>query len=468
MRRVARSDPEWSSVSGTGPLLALGCAAALATTACSTSAPVAPLRAPAAVVEIRSANVRLAALRPPWVRLDPAAFEPEDLAVFMRTEPEVFFSVAAESVGMGAAGTTEALVEVARGRVASRSSFSVTLESGPHPLHGLPGRRLAMGSLQGARRVHTVIWALVLNGFRYQLTVWGAEPRATRRQVEDVSDGAFAAFDVLDRARVSRAGASDPTAPFRSPRYGYVVNAPGDDWHVWAGARQAVTGVEYGLALGERGSLVVLPIRLFGTDPDLEALAAGLADRLDIDLEDDGLSPCQPFEAGPMRGCDYRLSRGEASNPTAFRIRVAKGGNAAFLVAAWVERGASPDPSGEAARALAAVDLGGAGLRQGGELSSPERRAHGEVFNQIGLWLHDRGKYDEAVRHFRLAFELEATDPVLLGNVVEAYAAAGRYVEGLLYLDRHIAGFPEDADLERWRETLVEELGAQARSETWS
>jgi tetratricopeptide (TPR) repeat protein len=464
MRAFARRGPSGPFEWGCGLIRALSCATALAALGCQAPQPAAP----AGALTLRSANVRLAALPPPWVRLDERSFDPEAVAVFMRTAPEVFFSVAAESVGEQVAGAAETLAEVARGRVASRSTSLELLESAPHELRGLSGRRIVMAGHQGGRKVHTVIWAFVLHGFRYQLTVWGAEPLATRSQTLAAADAALAAFDVLDRARVSRVGAHSPAPEFRSARYGYVVAAASGDWHDWADAHQSIPGVEHGLALGERGSLVVLPIRLFGRDPDIEALAAGLLDRVDIELQDGGLSPCQPFEAGLMRGCDYRLRRGGAVASVEFRIRVAKGGGAAFLVAAWVEQGADLDSSQEAATALASVHLGGAGVLRPGELNAEERRTHGEVFNQIGLWLFDRGRYDEALSHFRLAFELEGTDPTFLGNVVETYAAAGRSAEALRYLNLHIAGFPEDADLQHWHETLVEDLEAQARVETWS
>jgi hypothetical protein len=464
MRALARRGPRGPFQWGCGPVRALSCATALAALACRAPEP----PAPAGALTLLSANVRLAALPPPWVRLDERSVDPEAIAVFMRTAPEVFFSVSAESVGEEASEGAQTLAEIARGRVASRSTSAELLESAPHQVRGLLGRRIVVVGRQAGRNVHTVIWVYVLNGFRYQLTVWGAEPRATKGQTLAAADAALAAFDVLDRSRVSRGGARGPAREFRSARYGYVVEAPSSGWHDWADARQSIPGVEHGLALGERGSLVVLPMRLFGTDPDVEALAAGLLDRVDIEPQDGSLSACQPFEAGSTRGCDYRLRRTGAGAPVDFRLRVAKGGGAAFLVAAWVEQGADLDSSREAAAALASVDLRGAGALRPGELNAQERRAHGEIFNQIGLWLFDRERYDEAVSHFRLAFELEGTDATYLGNVVEAYAEAGRYAEALRYLDLHLAGFPEESDLQHWRETLVEDLEAQARVETWS
>jgi tetratricopeptide (TPR) repeat protein len=68
-------------------------------------------------------------------------------------------------------------------------------------------------------------------------------------------------------------------------------------------------------------------------------------------------------------------------------------------------------------------------------------------YNGRGLVYHSLKKYDEAIRDYSKALELQPGDPLLLFNMVKCLAEQGRKFEAKQYFERGIKSFKESTEL---------------------
>src|SRR5687768_3142733 len=85
--------------------------------------------------------------------------------------------------------------------------------------------------------------------------------------------------------------------------------------------------------------------------------------------------------------------------------------------------------------------------------ADPERDERARNHYAAGNSYYQNGAYEDAVREFRLAYELSQR-PALLFNLANAYERLGRVEEAADHLSRFLAAVPETPD----RTTLEERL----------
>ena len=261
----------------------------------------------------------------------------------------------------------------------------------------------------------------------------------------------------MDRERVAVPLESDAKG-FHSSLYGYDVAPAGRGWSVWKGVARDVPGAEFGLLGDDDASLAVLPLPLLGRDPELPILSRSLLGQLDITYPSTGLGSCQVVVLGALAGCDYDYEGTSDGVLSVYKLRVLKGRGNGFLVASWMPKRRAVARAME--DALRLVHFEPAALRTPplDRIPPDDRSSSGRIFNEMGLAYYEQARYDDALKAFELACDLDAADAILLENAVETLSALGRYREALDYLDRRIHGFPHASNLQEWKDYLHDQV----------
>jgi hypothetical protein len=409
--------------------------------------------------EFKKYNFRFAPPASPWVSLDAHKVGDGGLVYLMRTDLPISLSIKASLEDGEDPSKVEAVAEIAKGRLRSAASKSFRLfEEVPFDLQGLPGLRLVAESDEGTGLQNRVVWLYSHSGFVYELAAWGDAARVSRDALVAESTSAMRGFEMLDRERVA-VGVETNTSGFHSPLYGYDVAPAGKGWAEWADVGRDVPGAEYGLLSDDDASLAILPVPLLGRDPDLPILSRSLLEQLDIEFPNPGMGACREVVDSGLTGCDYDYEGSPGGVKSVYRLRVLKGKGVAFLLASWIPKRVASAKGRELDDMVRLVRFSSGALPLTVDKLPPDdRSSKGRIFNEMGLAYYEKEKYEDALSAFRLAFDLNPLDSVLLENTVEAYAALGRYHEGLDYLDRRIQSFPRASELQEWREYLKEQV----------
>jgi hypothetical protein len=407
-------------------------------------------------LEFRKYNFRFTPPERPWVELDPRKMGDDSLVYLMRTDPPLFLTVRAELEDGNDPSKVETIAELAKGRLGSEARSFRVIQEEPYAVHGLSGLQMVAELDQGAGLLTRALWVFSRSGFIYEIATWGPSRRTTKEQVLEEAARGLSGFDMLDRERV--ASPSDEDAKeFHSALYGYDVSPP-KGWAEWKDASREVPGAEYGIVSDDDASLVVVPVPLLGRDPDLPILTRSLLEQLDISYPSSTLSRCRSVSLGGLVGCDYDYEGLSEGVRSVYRFRVLKGRGCGYLLASWIPKRLAATKGRELEEAFRLVSFRVLTPPTLERLPPDDRMASGRIFNEMGLAYYEKERYDEALKAFHLAFELDQVDAVVLENVVQAYAALGRYREALEYLDRHIRGFPHATDLQEWRDYLKEQV----------
>jgi tetratricopeptide (TPR) repeat protein len=409
--------------------------------------------------EFRKYNFKFAPPPSPWVALDAHKVGDGGLVYLMRTDLPISLSVRASLEDGDDPSKIEAVAELAKGRLQSAAGKSFRLfEEGPFELQGLPGLRLVAESDEGSGLENRVVWVYGHAGFLYELAAWADAARVPRETLVAESQAAMGGFEMLDRERVAVAVETD-TKGFHSVLYGYDVAPAGKGWAEWADVSRDVPGAEYGLLSDDDASLAILPVPLLGHDPDLPILSRSLLEQLDIDFPGPGMGACHEVSEGGLSGCDYDYEGSPGGVASVYRLRILKGRGVAFLLASSIPKRVAAAKGHELEDVVRLVRFSPLPRPLSLDRLPPDDRSpKGRIFNEMGLAYYEKEQYEDALSSFRLAFELNPLDSVLLENTVEAYSALGRYREGLEFLDRRIQSFPHASELQEWREYLKEQV----------
>lgn len=292
-------------------------------------------------------------------------------------------------------------------------------------------------------------WVTTKPGFAWQITCWG--PSGGRGQLEPEFRKLMESFQVLDETRI---GAPDALVEnVERPAWGYRTRLPANGWKKWPDHRHSLADFA---AQRSQEALLVFPIDLGTTAPDIEDVAAGLLARLGIRYPSEEGWTGKPWKNAWGEGLEITGSR--VMDDTAFQyiLRVAVKDRFAQLHAGWATQAAG-DPVLLRA-ALDAIILQPP-LPPPPVLPPEKIRDFGFVCNDIGIALYNKNQYKESVAWFKRAVEMTPQDPATLSNAADAMRQAGLHQEGLAYLKPRVGAFPRHAALHVHHAHLLSDSG---------
>jgi tetratricopeptide (TPR) repeat protein len=248
---------------------------------------------------------------------------------------------------------------------------------------------------------------------------------------------------------------------FRSARFGYAVELPGDLWSPWPEVTSDMPSAEFGALHGDVGGFAVVPVDYFGTQPEARFALPSLLALIETEAPPDpqvsevaGTAALEVVTARLHGGVEYR-----------YRARALSRADAGYVVVAWVALGRGADETEvlSAIDQLTLLDEPRPPL-QPAALSASERHRHGAALNEIGLRYAQGGRYARAIEILERAVEVASDDPTVLENLVRIQIASGRYGAALAALDTGVDRFADHPQLRAYRALAAVRTGDHARA----
>jgi len=241
----------------------------------------------------------------------------------------------------------------------------------------------------------------------------------------------------------------------RSERFGYRVELEDGGWRGWPNQAAEFPTAETGALLRDHGAFVIVPVSLFGLEPDLDALRAGFSSVLAALDAESG----RQVEHDGAEALAFEFERLVDGRSFRFRARVLRHDGVGMLLAAW----ALASLGAEAEDALAVLDRvrlsEAAPPEDPAALEPRERERHALVMNGIGIARLRGQQAGEALSFFERAAEIQPGHATILENVVYTLRELGRPDTALARLEAAASLVAERPELLATQALLRAELG---------
>ncbi|PWU20496.1 MAG: hypothetical protein C5B50_03825 [Verrucomicrobia bacterium] len=400
-------------------------------------------------------NFKFRAPPRPWVQADAKRLNRESSLAFLRSMPEAFFMVIAEKLGADTELNTSALAEIAKERMRSTASRYRLVSEGPATHNGFQGWQLESRASVKGYDLFYLQWIFVTNGYSYQFTSWGRASDADRLR-SDINS-LYSRFDLIDPGRQAPSLYAS-NRDFESTNFHFRVRLAGSGWRPSSILQHRFPAAEFAGVHGAVG-LAVVPLCLRGMDPPIEAMTKGLFGAVGIEYPNESLSAPRTIRHGPLSGQEFDFQRSEAKGDFAYRIRLLKGLDSAFLVAAWLAPGANTN-RGQLSEALDRVEFDSVSMPAETASLPPDQQAgQAQMMNEIGLFYYKRRQFEQGLAYFRAALGLQHNSSAYLQNLLTAYAALERPREALDFLRTNSGEFAGDQKIQASEAGLEAQLG---------
>jgi len=407
---------------------------------------------PGQVITNQELNFRFATPPRPWTVYPGAKLNKDCKLSFMRTRPEVYFMIIAESLGGSAEFSTEQLADVGKAHLESAAQTSKVLKEKTFSKNGLNGLLVETDAQVRNLPLYYQHWYIATNGFAYQLIGYGRQ--ADRLKVAEEMSHIFGYFELLDYTRVSGGAGKKFTTNFSSSNYGYSVDVLDSIWHEYPNLEKEFSKAEFGASRGD-SCLVVVPISLEGQKPGLNALTAGFLALMSINYPDEELKNQQEYHPSGFAGVRYDYEREIEKLLFRYRFGIVQSEDRAWFVAAWTQRH-QPDAEQILSDAFSRVKftrttssfLSSSSTAQ---FTSKQRKTHAYVLNQAGLFHYHAAEYDQALPLFRTAVDLVPTERLYLENAFLAWSHIGKPREALEFLQAQPAASLAVPEVRAWQ-----------------
>ncbi len=383
----------------------------------------------------------------PWVEINAAELNADTAFAMFRNSPQVAFQIIPEHVGESAGATAELLAEFARANVVSAAASASLVNDRAYSAGGIPGRRLSLDVTLKNQPLRYVIWTGVANGYAYQILVWGSVYHA--EAVERNADQVYSWFDLID-APETRVAQGEV---LRCDLTGVRLSLAGTEWTPWKNLAMDIPDAAFGAVQGRTAAIAVVPVRLFGLDPQPDALASALLERLEFQYPGPDVQPVGAVSLGSATGREFAGTRRVGSQAYDYRLRVLRDGDIAFLIAARTKQGASEGLGAILDRVEFAPPSQTS--PDPADFSAAVRSRHAFVFSGMALFAYTNAQYNRALDGFLRASEFAPRDPMLLTNAFMALEHVEEAAPMLDVLRERLEAFPSNYDLRsRWAALL--------------
>lgn len=403
----------------------------------------------------------------PWVKLDAAKVNPDAKVGYMRSNPNVFFMIIAEELGV-TEFDNDGLVEVVTAKLKSVTDSAHIVRKEASRVGPLHGTLLESEVKLRRQKIAYAHWICVTNGWAYQLVGWG--PQKERAAVFTESQRLTGQFALLNYERQASAGGTAPVTDFVSTNFQFRVRWSGSDWRPWPDLAKDSASASFGALNVNDAALTVSAVSFPGMQPHPEAIYYGFVHALGLDLESEKPSSRIEVLHGQFSGIQTELRQLiKNQDEFTYRLKILHSGHLAYCVAAWVH---SKDPRGGKilTDALARVELPERPplLDPRNHLTEAEKRSHRFFLNEAGMFYFKARQYEPGARFFKAAFDLagDVADTPYLANYVQASIRTGKLREALELLDNNPRQLEGHDDLKADRAFLQAETGQTERALT--
>jgi len=387
---------------------------------------------PGRILEFANYNFRFRAPDHPWVTVDLSSLNKDSKASFTRQFPETYFLIIPEIIGPKM--TSAQLAELGKAHVRSAAASTQIIQETPFKVNNLDGILVELEAQVGQFPLFYVQWYMVTNGYAYQLIGYGKTE--DRQRIEGELRQMLTRFELIDTKRIAASKASGFTTNFTSPSHYYTVDVTNSAWHEFSSLKENFPEAEFGGSQGDT-CFAILPVWLGEQNVDLDALAAGLLDTMNITYPGDDFTHRKvQNEAGDSRlQFDYQRTIDETLYR--YRIKIIHAGEFGYLAVAWTLRN---EDSADAILndALERIKISAPKaetLKSQLKFNNQDYKNQAYVLNQAGLVNFNSDEYEKALPLFQAAVAADRTNSAHINNLLLTLSRLNRPKEGLEFLD---------------------------------
>jgi hypothetical protein len=178
-------------------------------------------------------NFRFAAPPKQWTQVDAKQVNADSILAFVSHQPEMAFIAMAESPGIEQQADLATFRDIVLANHKSLWHSVALRQSRPETRAGIAGERIVVDVIDKQKKLSSVSWLGVHQGYVYQLQVLSGA--ADIASLNRAGDDMFARFALIDPTRIAHS--DNPIEDFHSPRHGYSWRLAGTRWQPWDNLR---------------------------------------------------------------------------------------------------------------------------------------------------------------------------------------------------------------------------------------
>jgi tetratricopeptide (TPR) repeat protein len=402
-----------------------------------------------------------------WTRLEAKSFNPDANLVYMAPNPETYFIVIAEKLGIERRIDVGALVEVVKAKLASVGEAPTFDDVTPGRVAGIDGMFVNASGRIAGQPVHYRYWVATHRGYCYQLMAHG--PGLSRTKIDQRAAQMMGGFEVIDPERIAHAEGFEAVSTLESATFGCRLDLSGGDWILSPQANRDFPAGEFLATLDEVACVSVVAFCLpEGVDPPLDEIVDAVLTVTLADYDESRRSELLPIVAHGVEGaaCDFDAEGGRGEGPVKFLARAFKHDGRAYVAIGWADASASSAARDGLDAALASITFSRVFTTQNAVGPAAQQMLRGLILNELGLFMMQRQDDDAAAKLLADAARLRPDDEVVLSNYLVALEDNGEADRALAVLDEALPRFPRNLDLRATKAALLEATGDRAAGRT--
>ena len=377
-----------------------------------------------------------------YVDVNYKAFEDVASVAIKKSNPQIFFMIIAESLGVGNF-TRDDLEDLVKTNLDSSATSVTVIERSEKELNGMSGLYMQIDARVSNKKISYRYWIYETRGFVFQLVSWTAYKNKDRHSAE--FEELISGFQLQDQQKISVVDGKQPFGEFDS-EYGFSIDLSDSEWILWADLEASYPQAEVGGEIGQHGFFHITPFCYESNRPHDDAIKSALFHQLGINFPNESMIKTTQVSQNKLKieSYAYLWNIDGTSHQAKFTSFI--GEECSYLLSLWTNREA--EETKEIYSALSEkINFDGASAYSKGIDDNSKKEA---LYNYTGLFYFDKENYTEALRFFKLSQIINSENPLYVNNIFETYNKLADYKSAILFIESSIEKLALDAESYSW------------------
>lgn len=397
-----------------------------------------------------------------WVKIDAASVNPNAKLCLFRSNPQMFFFIIPEVIGVDSALNMDYFVEFSKAQIKSVSSECRISDGEEFILKDLKGFRYDAAATVGTYPFVYRFLNILKNGAAYQLIVMS--PGQSNAQIVSESERLFSGFQILNTDKILYSNDYKPLDSFSSPFFNYSLDLKGQGWAEWNNLRKNNPEAEVG-GEKERTAFIVVPAHIGKEKVASEVILSALLNTMDIVSSDKNITNLKEFRDTSFNGFTMNYHRIVNKTPCVYAIRIIIGLENAYMIAVWTDE-KKTDINALADKLYMSLSIHDTASTDfdPASMTEPYKKAQASFDFFLGSYYYKAKHYDTALTWHKKATLLDTSIETYLISSLSCYSALGELEKGMAFLDEHAQHHPGSLTLLSWKAWLLKQLSQNEKS----
>lgn len=356
----------------------------------------------------------------PYAKIKPQTLNPYAKAALMRGNPQVFYMLIPERIGVDQTMKTEDLLEISQ---AALKGGTQSLEIGPVSdklINGMKGLYFVSDARINTKKVTYVHWVCSINGFAYQQIAFSNTKN--KKMLIKEAEKLFFEFEQIDPDAVCYSEGSTPLERYESGQFGYSLDLRKTSWLKWSDVSEQIPGADIGGQTGDGvAAFFVSPLSLEQNSLDHDVIIAAFLQSISVDRNNEKLVLLSKHQGISFQDYLFTYQKNQNNSLLDYRIKISVGSDRAFLTAVWTDGKIS-----KVDQFFDQVDtsIQYLKIRHASEtkrFDAGGKRVMADILNRVGIIYENRKDYDTAVKYYSLAISYDPADEIFWDNVMKIF-----------------------------------------------